>query len=134
MTYIIQRAESLAGSSACWPCTCVVRGALSERPRPFDSAQGAPRLCSGRWYVAAFAACALGMGTKQTVATAPLVIFLYDWIFLSGSFLETLRRRWALYLALAVTWLLLILSLVAGPDAACPRASRCRHHSGGLCP
>ena len=115
VTYIIQRAESLAGLFYLLTLYCVARGALSERPlRPFDAAQGAPSKVEGRWYAAAFAACALGMGTKQTVATAPLVIFLYDWVFLSGSILDTLRRRWAVYLALAATWLLLI-PFVASP-------------------
>ena len=117
VTYIIQRQESLAGLFYLLTLYCVARGALSERPRPFDSAQGAPRLCSGRWYTAAFAACVLGMLSKQTVAAAPLAVFLYDWIFLSGSFLDTLRRRWPVYLALAATWLLLIPSFAPQADA-----------------
>jgi tetratricopeptide (TPR) repeat protein len=99
VTYIIQRAESLAGLFYLLTLYCVARGALSDRPF--------------RWHAAAFAACALGMGTKQTVATAPLAIFLYDWIFLSGSFLDTLRRRWALYLALAATWALPVWMLLS---------------------
>jgi tetratricopeptide (TPR) repeat protein len=99
VTYIIQRAESLAGLFYLLTLYCVARGALSDRPF--------------RWHAAAFAACALGMGTKETVATAPLVIFLYDWIFLSGSFRETLRRRWAVYLALAATWALPILAFLS---------------------
>ncbi len=121
VTYIIQRQESLAGLFCLLALYCVARGALSERPRPFDSAQGAPRLCSGRWYIAAFAACVLGMLSKQTAATAPLAVFLYDWIFLSGSFLDTLRRRWPVYLALAATWLLLIPSFA--PQANAQHAS-----------
>ena len=104
VTYINQRAESLAGLFYLLTLYCVMRGAFSGRPF--------------RWHAAAFAACALGMGTKQTVATAPLAVFLYDWIFLSGSFLETLRRRWALYLALAVTEVLPILSLMSPGDQA----------------
>ena len=65
------------------------------------------------------------MGTKETVATAPVVIFLYDWIFLSGSFLNTLRRRWAVYAALAATWLLVIPALLSRPArSTCPRAFR----------
>jgi protein O-mannosyl-transferase len=100
VTYVIQRAESLAGLFYLLTLYCVLRGADSGRP--------------ARWYAGAFACCAMGMGTKQTVATAPAVIFLYDWIFLSGSFLDTLRRRWPVYLALAATWVLVALS-VASP-------------------
>jgi tetratricopeptide (TPR) repeat protein len=103
VTYVIQREESLAGLFYLLTLYCVARGALSERPP--------------RWYIAAFAACVLGMLSKQTAATAPLAVFLYDWIFLSGSFLETLRRRWPVYVALAATWLLVIPSLAPQADA-----------------
>ena len=61
------------------------------------------------------------MLSKQTAAAAPLAVFLYDWIFLSGSFLDTLRRRWPVYLALAATWLLLIPSFA--PQANAQHAS-----------
>jgi tetratricopeptide (TPR) repeat protein len=103
VTYVIQREESLAGLFYLLTLYCVARGALSERPP--------------RWYIAAFAACVLGMLSKQTAATAPLAVFLYDWIFLSGSFLDTLRRRWPVYVALAATWLLVIPSLAPQADA-----------------
>jgi tetratricopeptide (TPR) repeat protein len=107
VTYIIQRQESLAGLFCLLTVYCVARGALSERPP--------------RWHIAAFAACVLGMLSKQTAATAPLVVFLYDWIFLSGSLLDTLRRRWPVYVALAATWLLLIPSFA--PQANAQHAS-----------
>ena len=84
-----------------------------------------------RWYAAAFAACLLGMLTKQTVATAPLAVFLYDWIFLSGSFREALRRRWPVYVALIVTWPLLIPSFL--PAADVQRASA-GFRVGGITP
>jgi tetratricopeptide (TPR) repeat protein len=102
VAYIIQRAESLAGLFYLLTLYCIARGALSDRPL--------------RWYAAAFAACALGLGTKQTVATAPLVALLYDRAFLSGSFREALRRRWAVYVALAATWLLVIPSVASPGD------------------
>jgi len=41
------------------------------------------------------------------MVTAPLLVLLYDRMFLAGSFAEAWRRRWALYLGLAVTWGLL---------------------------
>jgi tetratricopeptide (TPR) repeat protein len=110
VTYIIQRAESLAGLFYLLTLYCFARGALSERPL--------------RWHAAAVAACVLGMLTKQTVATAPLAIFLYDRIFLSGSFGDALRRRWSVYVALAATWLLLIPSLAPPADT--------RHASAGF--
>ena len=56
---------------------------------------------------AAVAACALGMASKEVMATAPLVALLYDRSFHAGSFREALRRRGGLHAGLAATWLLL---------------------------
>ena len=48
------------------------------------------------------------MGTKEVMATAPLLVLLYDRTFLAGSFRSALRlRRWA-YVGLAITWLPLL--------------------------
>jgi protein O-mannosyl-transferase len=44
------------------------------------------------------------MATKEVMATAPLLVLLYDRTFLAGSFQAALRRRFGLYLALAATW------------------------------
>src|SRR5262249_37428878 len=56
------------------------------------------------WYVAALVTCLLGMGTKEVMATAPVVVLLYDRTFLSGSFAAAIARRWGLYLGMAATW------------------------------
>ena len=66
------------------------------------------------------AACAVGMGAKEVMATAPVVVLLYDRTFLSGSFRKAFRRRGALYLGLAATWAVLgaILLLYKGSGAA----------------
>jgi len=79
----------------------VIRGATAERP--------------WRWYAAAIAACALGMGTKEVMATAPIVVLLHDRCFLSGSFREALRRRLPFYLGLAAMWGILGALLLAYP-------------------
>jgi Tfp pilus assembly protein PilF len=42
------------------------------------------------------------------VVSAPIVAWLYDRAFLSGSFRQALRQRWPLYLGLASTWGLFI--------------------------
>ncbi len=62
---------------------------------------------SRRWPVLTAAACLLGMASKEVMATAPVVAFLYDRTFLAGSFALAWRRRGHLHLALAATWLLL---------------------------
>ena len=54
------------------------------------------------------------------MATAPIVVLLYDRTFLSGSFREAFRRRGALYLGLAATWAVFgaIMLLYKGSGAA----------------
>ena len=46
------------------------------------------------------------------MASAPLMVLLYDRTFLAGSFREALRRRWGLYVGLAATWLLLAVLVI----------------------
>ncbi len=56
------------------------------------------------WYACAIAACLLGMASKEVMATAPVMVLLYDRAFLSGSFRRSLTQRWPLYLGLSATW------------------------------
>jgi Tfp pilus assembly protein PilF len=93
VTYIIQRFESLMGLFYLLCIYCVLRGSQSSRGWP--------------WYAAATAACWLGMGTKEVMASAPLVVLLYDRIFLADSWRDVMRRRWGLYLGLlcSLIWL-----------------------------
>jgi protein O-mannosyl-transferase len=93
VTYIIQRAESLMGLFYLLTLYGVIRGAGTAGP------------AQNRWYGLATAACLLGMGTKEVMVSAPLVVLLYDRTFLAGSFGKALRlRRW-LYAGLGATWL-----------------------------
>lgn len=96
VTYVIQRGESMMGLFYLLTLYCVIRGAGSAR--------------SLWWYTGAVASCALGMGCKAVMATAPVVVFLYDVVFLSRSPAQALRRRWLLYLALASTWGVLVVT------------------------
>ncbi len=106
VTYLTQRAESLMGLLYLLTMYALIRAASSPNHR-------------GAWCAAAIATCALGMGCKEIMVTAPVVLLLYDRCFLAGSFGEALRRRWGLYLALAATWLILARSLAEaiGPHA-----------------
>jgi tetratricopeptide (TPR) repeat protein len=73
-----------------------------------------------RWEFLAVVACGLGMACGPTVATAPLIVPVFDRIFVFDSFSEALGRRRRLYLWLASTWLVLIAMAVIWPagDAA----------------
>ncbi len=98
--YIIQRTEGLMGFFFLLTLYCVVRGSASSRRRG--------------WYAAAVISCALGMGSKEVMAAAPLTVLLYDRAFLSRSFREALRARAALYAGLAGSWLILAALLASG--------------------
>ena len=67
-----------------------------------------------RWQVAAVVACIAGAGCKETIATAPLAVVLWDRAFVYASFTDALRSRWRLYSGLALTWLVLGAVLVSG--------------------
>ncbi|HWP44326.1 MAG TPA: glycosyltransferase family 39 protein, partial [Blastocatellia bacterium] len=103
VTYIIQRGESLMGLFYLTTLYSAIRGSDSPRRRA--------------WYAAAILSCAAGMLSKQVMITAPVVVLLYDRMFLSGSFKEALRRRWPLYAGLAATWGLLAATLLAMPPS-----------------
>ncbi|MBT3295320.1 MAG: tetratricopeptide repeat protein [Verrucomicrobia bacterium] len=70
VTYIVQRAESLMGMLFLLTMYCAIRGFASEK--------------GGRWYVAAIVACAVGMGVKEIMFSAPILVILYDYIFNGG--------------------------------------------------
>jgi tetratricopeptide (TPR) repeat protein len=103
VTYVAQRAESLMGLFYLLTLYCAIRGFDSERRRA--------------WHAAAVAFCALGMGAKEVMVTAPLIVLLYDRTFAAGSFRRALARSPVLYAGLALTWLALA-ALVAHAPAA----------------
>jgi len=93
VTYVVQRAESLVGLLYLLTLYCFLRGTSSPRP--------------AAWWAATVAVCTLGMASKEVMVSAPLIVLLYDRAFVAGSFREVLRGRWALYAAMACTWILL---------------------------
>jgi len=125
ITYLSQRYESLMGMFYLLTLYCVIRGfgkALPRwsmegrsplRPRPQRTVALHEQSCHGWvWYGLAVLACALGMAGKEVMITAPLVVLIYDRIFLSQSFREALKQRRGLYTGLAATWVLLGLLMV----------------------
>jgi tetratricopeptide (TPR) repeat protein len=106
--YVTQRSESMM---ACFYLATVYAAA-----RAVSSARA--RL----WYGTAIVACGLGMLCKESMATAPAMVWLYDAVFVFGSLLIALRKRWPLYLGLAATWLILAAAIWSGP----------RTHSAGF--
>src|SRR5262245_34843450 len=99
VTYIIQRAESMMGLFYLLTLYCAIRGFASTHP--------------GWWFVASIAACALGMGTKEVMVSAPIMVLLYDRLFVSSSFPEMARRRVHLYVGLAACWIIVLILLMS---------------------
>jgi Flp pilus assembly protein TadD len=100
VTYIVQRVESLMGLLYLATLYCAIR-ALDEHAR-------------GSWTAASVLACALGMGTKEVMVTAPLLVVLWDRQFAPD---RTTSRR-PLYGALAATWIILAALLAGAPRAS----------------
>lgn len=88
VTYLVQRAESLAG--------LFYLGCLYTFVRGVDSGRRA-------WFAASFALCAIGMGAKEIVATAPLIVLLYDRTFISRTVRDAWRARRGYYIGLLCT-------------------------------
>ena len=98
VSYLIQRGESMMGMFYLLTLYCFIRYATGE---------------GRRWAVCAIAACWLGVGVKEVIATAPLLVLLYDWVFIAQSWREP-AKRWPVYLGLVTMWLPLTLLLARG--------------------
>lgn len=89
VTYLVQRVESLMGLFYLLTLYCAIR-ALEPGGR-------------AAWIPAAVVTCALGMGTKESMVTAPILVWI--WTRLFG--VPVGGRRWFLHTGLASTWVLL---------------------------
>jgi tetratricopeptide (TPR) repeat protein len=88
------------------------------------------------WSVAAVIFCAIGMGTKEVMATAPVMVLIYDRVFVARKWSEIFERRWKLHTALAATWILLIAVVWGGPrstSAGFGLAMTPLQYAGGQC-
>jgi protein O-mannosyl-transferase len=115
VTYVVQRAEALVGLFYLLTLYCFVRGvdfhelrenaseARGERCHVIDDTS----VASQAWFGAAFAACLVGMATKEVMVSAPLLVLLFDRVFAAGSFRNAWRERRGVHIALFATWLLL---------------------------
>jgi len=99
VTYVVQRAEALMGLFLLLTLYCAIRAL--EGP-------------SRAWATASVLSCALGMGSKEVMVVAPLVVVAWDWFFgreRDEPFRAVWSRRWPLYAGLAATWLVLALTV-----------------------
>ena len=106
--YVTERSESMM--ALCYLLTFYAGARAIGSPRPW------------RWHAVAVTACAIGMACKESMVTAPVMLWLYDRTFVFRSFREALRERWPLYAGLAATWIVLAATVRSGP----------RMHSAGF--
>jgi tetratricopeptide (TPR) repeat protein len=91
VNYLVSRTELLVGLFYFATMFFAASAFRLERPRG--------------WMAAAVVFCALGMASKEVMVSAPVMVLLYDRLFVTGSFTEVFRRRRVFYGALAATWL-----------------------------
>ena len=112
VNYVSQRTESLMALCCLLTLYAAIRAAA--HPERWG------------WRAASIGACAIGMASKESMVTAPVLVLLYDRVFLFPSFKTALRERAALYAGLAATWAVLrrCSSADRNPAWGCPPGSR----------
>jgi tetratricopeptide (TPR) repeat protein len=106
VTYVVQRVESLMGLCYLTTLYCAIRATEDSGRRLW-------------WMAAAVIVCACGMATKEVMVTAPIMVAIWDWLFLRPANQSAVdsRRRWRFYTALGATWLVLAALVVQMPRA-----------------
>lgn len=98
--YLTQRTELAMGLFYLLTLYCAIRAAQ-------------PGAQAKRWRTGAILACLLGMGCKETMATVPVIVVLYDRVFLFASMSEAWQRRRTLYAGLGLGWVALAALLLS---------------------
>lgn len=99
VTYVSQRAESLMGLLYLGTVYAFIRALHAPRPGP--------------WLALSVFACWAGMAVKEVMVTAPVLVLLYDRVFVSGSFRGAWRARGGFYASLAASWVFLGILMLA---------------------
>ncbi len=94
VVYVTQRTELLMGLFYLATLYCSLRY--------WDAARRLPR---GVWLLSATLCCLAGILCKETMASAPAMVLLYERTFLAQTFRRAVGRSWPLYLGLALCWI-----------------------------
>jgi len=103
VNYVTQRTESMMALCVLVTMYAAVRAATAPQ---------------SRWDGVAIGACILGTVCKETIVVTPVLVALFDRLFLVGSWRQAYRERGSLYLGLAASWLILASLLWSGPRSA----------------
>ena len=98
--YLTQRSESLMAAFYLSTMYAANRALTEPRKRA--------------WQALAVVSCALGMLCKESMATAPVMVVLYDRVFAFDSWRDAVRNRLLLYVALAATCLIFVAIILGG--------------------
>jgi protein O-mannosyl-transferase len=101
VTYVIQRMTSLAAFFCLLSLTSYIDARLKQESKEVGK--------SLAWFIVAVAAAVAAMKTKEIAFTLPVVIALYDFLFLGGN----LRKRLLFLTPLLLTMLIIPLSLIS---------------------
>jgi len=88
VTYIITRTELLATFFYLATFLLFIKGAMSGK---------------ASYYVGAVLTSILAMGSKEWAVTLPVLLILYDYLFIAEGKVSTVVSRWMFYLAIALT-------------------------------
>lgn len=105
VTYIVQRLESLMGLAYLATLYCFAKSQDGFAKSP-DARQ------NWAWLLGSVATCAFGMGCKEVMVSAPLIVLWYDRAFVSCSWRELFDARKSYYALLACTWGVLAWSML----------------------
>ena len=114
VTYIIQRAESLMGLFFLLTLYCFIRAVGSDAGSPPAGRVSGESVPEGnsrapwRWFGLSLFSCLLGIGTKEVMVLAPVLVLLYDRTVVAGTFRAAWSQRKWFHLSLAATWLPLL--------------------------
>jgi tetratricopeptide (TPR) repeat protein len=104
VTYIIQRCESLMGLFFLLTFYSAIRGWQSSNPI--------------YWHSLSISAFLLGVGSKEVIITAPILLLIYDAFFRKTSWRYILRSSPLLYFGLFIGTILLAILILSGRTAS----------------
>ncbi len=98
VTYIVSRSSVLATTFYLLTLLLFIKGFWSNPANP-----GNPINSKNLYFIGAFFTSCLGMGTKQEVATLPLMLLIYDYYFISKGDWNVLKAHYKIHLAIFFT-------------------------------
>ena len=113
VNYLTERTESIMGFFYLTTLYAAIRAADAHRGQRQEWA----------WMALAVVASALGMASKESMVTVPVMVLIFDRVFIYTSFREAWRERRVLYAGLVATWIVLGLILWSAPRTSVGFAS-----------